>query len=149
MDLSQEIKFNSVPLIDELQIYTDGASRDNPGKSAIAFRILDRSGKLIIEHKEYIGIATNNEAEYKAMIKALETAKKYSNGKVRVYSDSQLVVNQMNGDWRIKDKELKKLSQILKNKENAFKSVTYNNVNREHKNLKIVDALANEALDGS
>jgi ribonuclease HI len=134
--------------LSEIRIYTDGGSRGNPGESAIAFTIHDKAAKKLEKHKECIGVGTNNEAEYKAMIKALETAKKYCNGKVSVYSDSKLVVNQAEGKWKVKDKDLKKLFHILKGKEKQFKSVTYVNVRREHPQLKVVDSLLNEALDG-
>ena len=137
-----------MPFVDEIHIFTDGASRGNPGPSAIAFVIYDSAETVTLcKHNETIGRATNNIAEYRAVIKALEAAKKYTRWKVYVYSDSTLVVNQMKGLWKIKKKHIKDLFDEVKRREAPFKSVTYNHLKRTHKIMQEVDALANQALD--
>ncbi|MCW4030837.1 MAG: ribonuclease HI family protein, partial [Candidatus Bathyarchaeota archaeon] len=91
-----------------IKIYTDGASRGNPGPSAIAFIVLDDKGRILKEHSECAGVGTNNEAEYKALISALRKAKELAE-EIEIYSDSNLIVNQMNGHWRIKHPNMKPL----------------------------------------
>ena len=135
------------PIVNELHIFTDGCCRGNPGSAAIAFIIFDENGSMLCEHKQCIGEATNNIAEYKAIIRALEIGAGHCRRKVFVYSDSELVVKQVSGSYRIKKHHLLELFHIVKDRERAFDSVTYTHKSREHPKLKRADKLANEALD--
>ena len=108
-----------------LYIYTDGSVRGNPGNAAIAFTIYDENRKIISEKSEFIGIRTNNVAEYMALISALEEASKFCRGEIFCFSDSKLIINQIRGDYKTKKKHLKELYLELKNKENSFKIVKY------------------------
>jgi len=135
--------------MEKLIIYTDGASRGNPGQASIAFMILKGNGSLLYEKGERIGLDTNNVAEYKALLKALETAKHYGDSETEItcFSDSKLMVSQLNGDFKIKKPHLKKLNEMIKELTKPFKSVEFRNVPREDKNISHVDMLGNMALD--
>ncbi len=129
-----------------LFVYTDGGARGNPGKAAIGIIILDENDQMIEEYKEFVGIKTNNEAEYRAIIRALELCKKYAK-KVHIYSDSELVVRQLNGEYKIKKKELKELFEQVEKAEKEFEEVSYQNVPRENEHMQEADKLVNKALD--
>ncbi len=135
-----------------LIIYTDGGARGNPGPAGIGVVIADASGNIISRHKKYIGEATNNIAEYKALILALEEAVKISNfqypiSNIQINMDSELVVRQMQGKYKIKEPSLKILAQEVFKLTNNFKNVNFNHILRE-KN-KPADILVNEAIDES
>ncbi len=130
----------------KLLIYTDGGSRGNPGPGAIAIMILDDK-KVILEHKEFIGHTTNNRAEYAAIIKAMELAKQHRAKEIVVFSDSQLAIRHLKGEWKVRKKELLPLFQKVKELENSFEKVSYNHVRRENPYIKKVDELLNEELD--
>lgn len=100
-----------------------------------------------LQKAEYLGIKTNNEAEYIAIIKALRKAREYTRWKIKVYSDSQLVVNQINGDWRIKKEHLAELFKDVKEASMFFDQVEFFHVSRENQFIKICDKLCNEELD--
>lgn len=134
-------------IVNEIHVFTDGACRGNPGPAAIAFSIYDGKKSMLCEHKERIGDATNNAAEYNAIIRALETAKGYCRKKVFVYSDSELVMKQLKGSYKIKKQHLLGLLHTVKGKEKAFGSVTYTHLKRENPRIRRVDLLANRALD--
>ncbi len=130
-------------------VYTDGASRSNPGKSASGYRIFDHSHKLIAKHSFYNGIKTNNQAEYLGVIEALKRIGKdhgYGND-IDLYSDSQLIVHQLKGDWKVKDKDLKVLNAEAKELMAKFSSVKLTDVPRENEHIAEVDASLNELLD--
>ena len=135
-----------MPKAEALHIYTDGAARGNPGPAAIAFIIEDHKGAVLKKYSESIGIATNNTAEYTAIIKALEEAS-YFGQEVICFCDSRLVVNQLNGVFKVKEKHLKEKFLETKEKEKKFEKVAYRNVPRENPKIKIVDRLVNEELD--
>ncbi|MBI4116158.1 ribonuclease HI family protein [Candidatus Pacearchaeota archaeon] len=130
-------------------IYTnsDGGSRGNPGPAAIG--ALVRNNDSIIEmHSEKIGKATNNIAEYKALIKALELASKQTKDEVTCVLDSELVVKQLLGEYQVHNQELLKLFlQVQKLQEN-FKKIKYVHVSRWDKFQQIVDNLLNMEMDG-
>lgn len=132
----------------EIHVYTDGASRKNPGPSAIGIVFLDSRGNFIAEHKECVGITTNNRAEYLAVIRALELGTEYCRNKVSIFSDSEIVINQLNGTYAIKVKELKELFKQIKSNENFYQEVVYNWVSKKNKNIRRADLLCNQALDG-
>jgi ribonuclease HI len=132
---------------DKVIVYTDGASRGNPGRAAIAFMITKEDGKLLYEKGEAVGIDTNNVAEYRAILHALELAKHYTDGEVVCYSDSKLMINQLNGDFKAKKPHLKKLRDMVIERTMQFKKVTFLQVPREDKHITHVDMLGNMALD--
>ena len=130
----------------EISIYTDGASRGNPGNAGIGAVILDSNGFCLMELSEGIGIATNNEAEYTALIRALEAAKKLGAQKVNVYADSELVVKQMKGKYAVKAPGLKPLFAKAQSLKNGFLRFDIQHIRRE-KNSS-ADKLANLGIDG-
>ena len=129
-----------------LHIYTDGAARGNPGPAAIAFIIEDHKGVVLKKHSESIGKATNNIAEYTAIIKALKSASGFGQ-EVTCFCDSRLVVSQLNGVFKVKEKHLKEKFLEAKDKEKMFEKVAYRHVPRTHPKIKIADELVNEELD--
>lgn len=131
----------------KLYIYTDGGSRGNPGPGAIGILICDSKKRYLYKGGDYIGETTNNRAEYTALIEALKKAKKYSKGKVECFSDSELMVKQLQGKYKVKNYFLKELYQKIKDLEKNFKKVNYHHVRREDKGIQIVDKLLNKVLD--
>lgn len=130
-----------------LYIYTDGASRGNPGPSAWAYVLTEESEKIIDSDSNYIGKTTNNRAEYHAVINALEKAKEIYQGLVIVHSDSELLVKQAKGEYKVKNKELRTLyNKMLKKAEN-FTHVEYKHVPRENEIIEKADKLCNETLN--
>lgn len=139
-----------VPLnnINNLRIWTDGGARGNPGPAAIGVYIEDEKGEALLKHGKKIGYATNNVAEYQAVIEALTWLKESSLelSQVDFFLDSSLVVNQLNGVFRIKENHLRDLIIFLKNLEKKINTkIIYHLVPRE-KN-KVADFLVNQALD--
>ena len=130
-----------------LYIYTDGGSRGNPGNAGIGILILDEERKTLKAYKEYIGRATNNQAEYTALIRALEFASDISRGEIHCTLDSELVVRQLNGMYDVRDKSLKVLHDRLSELEKRFVKVTFRHVKRDDFFIQRVDAMVNEALD--
>ena len=132
-------------------IYTDGGSRSNPGPAAIGYVISDESGKVLKEYGEYIGVKTNNEAEYGAAIAALKKLKslvgkeRIKKAKVQLYSDSELMVKQLNGEYKIVNERIQPLFLELWNVKIDFGSVQFIAVPREQN--KHADRMVNEALD--
>jgi len=133
--------------LDKVVIYTDGASRGNPGQAAIGFMITKEDGTPLYEKGERIGLDTNNVAEYKALVNALIMAQNYTDKIVVCYSDSKLMVNQLNGEYKVKKPHLKKLKEMVIELTINFETVEFKNVRREDKHIPLVDALANMALD--
>ncbi len=130
-----------------LKVYSDGASRGNPGPSAIAFMILTENGKILKRHSKYVGIKTNNQAEYEALISALESASKLTDQEVVCYLDSALVVKHLNGEYQVKNPNLKTLWLKIKELEQKFQKVSFRHVPRTDRYIKEVDWLANQTLD--
>jgi Ribonuclease HI len=128
-----------------IEVYTDGASRGNPGKAAIGFSIYGNGGKLH-EDSRFIGIATNNQAEYRAMLFAVEKAKEFDNEAI-FHSDSELLIKQLNGTYRIKNRMLKEIFLKIKGNERSFLRVEYRNLPRENERIKSVDKRLNRLLD--
>jgi ribonuclease HI len=125
-------------------VYADGGSRGNPGPAGIGAALM-QDGKLIAGISEFIGIATNNVAEYKALIAGLKHALKMGYVKVEVRMDSELVVRQILGQYKVKNENLKPLFMEAKLISNRFQSFAINHVRRELN--KDADRLANEAMD--
>jgi ribonuclease HI len=131
-----------------LRIHTDGASRGNPGAAAYAYTI-EQDGRDDVEEADCIGRMTNNKAEYTALVKALEHALEDlgDNFQVRVHSDSELMVKQMNGEYRVKDADLRPLYEEARALSDRFQGGVQLVHVRRSQNTR-ADALCNEALDG-
>jgi len=136
----------------KITIYTDGGSRGNPGPAAIATVFYNEKGQKINEYSEFIGEATNNEAEYQAVIfalkkfKALFGKKLAQNTEIEIKSDSELVIKQLNGEYKILEPNIQQLFLQAWNLRLDFKKVKFFLIGRE-KN-KETDRLVNETLDG-
>ena len=130
-----------------LRVYSDGASRGNPGISAIAFMIVTEDGRLLKRYSRYVGIRTNNQAEYEALISALESASKLTDQEVTCCMDSELVVKQLNGEYRVRNPTLKTLWLKIQELKQSFRRITFKSVPRTDKHIKKVDRLANQTLD--
>lgn len=129
----------------KLIIYTDGGARNNPGPGGIGAVLMDEKNKTISEVSEYIGEVTNNQAEYAAVIAALVRAKGLGATEIDFYLDSELVVKQLNRQYKVKDADLAKLFLQIHNLSQGFKKITYTHVFREQN--KRADELVNEAID--
>lgn len=135
-------------MIPKIFVNVDGGSRRNPGPAAIGIILWDENHNQIESYKECVGNATNNVAEYKALIKALELAAKYTRDEVQIFMDSELVIRQVNGLYRIKKEHLLDLYNQVKDNERLFTKVIYNCITRNDLYQVKADQLVNEALDG-
>jgi ribonuclease HI len=126
-------------------VHIDGAARGNPGPAAFAY-VLRRPGQPTVEHAEPIGKATNNVAEYTALVNALERAAELGVEQLDVFSDSELLVKQMNGEYRVKHPDLQHLYRAATALRRRFAKVTLTHVRRAQN--ADADRLCNEALDG-
>ena len=145
MKIQSDNRFDTMNM-KSIYINCDGASRGNPGMSAIGIQIKGEDKKTVLkQHGEYIGKATNNVAEYLAVLKSLDLAKRFTNQNVFVYSDSELLVRQLNGTYQVKNKNLKELFNQVQKLQNSFQKVVFTHVRREYN--VIADQLANDALD--
>ena len=131
--------------VERVVLYTDGGSRGNPGPSASGYVIFNDQNKLLVDRGVYLGITTNNQAEYTALKLALEEAKNLGAQEVTVYMDSLLVVNQMKGIFKVKNRDLWPIHDAIKQQCKQFKQVTFTQVPRELN--KLADAAVNRALD--
>jgi ribonuclease HI len=125
------------------EIYIDGASRGNPGNSGLGILIKDKNKDHRI--KKYLGILTNNQAEYSAFITALEFARKLKKDSITIYTDSLLLANQINGIWQVESPNIKPLYEKAKKLLGEFKQVEVRHIPRELN--READRLANEAID--
>jgi len=132
-------------MIDKLIIHTDGGARGNPGPAAIGAVLQTTDNKVLAEVSEYIGETTNNQAEYKAVIAALEQAKDLKVQEVNLYADSELVVKQLNREYKVKHPDLAPLYVKVYNLSQSFKKIKFHHIPRERN--KAADALVNQALD--
>jgi ribonuclease HI len=138
------VDFNTTKLT-EAKLYTDGGSRGNPGPSATGFAIMDMNNNIVVKKGEYLGVTTNNQAEYQALKSGLAEAERIHVRQLHVYMDSLLVVNQMLGIFKVKNRDLWPIHATIKDIASKFDKVTFTHVPR---NLnKIADAAVNEALD--
>src|SRR5258706_160595 len=131
----------------KFQIYTDGGARGNPGPAAYGFAIFNSKDELVTLGKKYLGTATNNVAEYQAIIASLEEAKRRGAQEIDSFMDSELACRQLQGKYKVKQPHLKILVEKVKSLETAFKKITYTHVPRENERIQMADALVNEALD--
>ena len=126
-------------------LYTDGGSRGNPGPAGFGAVLLDRSGNVIAELSEFIGRATSNEAEYNGLIKGLQAAREHGAARILIRADSELMVRQINGAYKVKSSRLRPLFQRAKGLIEAFASWRIEHIPRE-RNAR-ADDLANQAMD--
>lgn len=129
----------------ELVIHSDGGARGNPGPAGIGVVISDPSGKVIKGIGEYIGETTNNQAEYRALIKGLTESLEMGAKKVTCFLDSELVVKQLTGIYKIKEAGLQELAMDALKLKSKFQSVQFKHVKREQN--VAADKLVNQALD--
>jgi ribonuclease HI len=127
------------------KLSTDGGARGNPGPAAYGYVLEDDDGTVLDARGERIGVATNNVAEYRALIAGLERALELGIDELEVVSDSQLLVKQMQGEYRVKNETLRELNEDANVLERKLGRVRYTAVRREHNQL--ADKLVNEALD--
>lgn len=130
---------------EKLTIYTDGGARGNPGPAGIGAVIRDEKGNILDTVSEYIGETTNNQAEYRAVIAALEKIKNYEVEELNFFLDSELVVKQLNREYKVKNQDLAPLFVKIYNTIMKYKKVRFSHVRRELN--KDADKLANEAMD--
>lgn len=130
---------------DVWQLRCDGGSRGNPGPGAYGFVLTDPSGREVEARGEYLGSVTNNVAEYRGLIAGLEAAALHGVASLDVSMDSELVVRQMTGEYRVKNEGLKPLHAAARQAAQRISALRYVAVRREHNHR--ADALVNQALD--
>ncbi|MBW2598717.1 MAG: ribonuclease HI family protein [Deltaproteobacteria bacterium] len=126
-------------------LYTDGACRGNPGNGGAGAVLFDKNGCVAATAKRFLGICTNNEAEYGALIMGLKEALEAKHKNIRIFLDSELLVRQINGVYRVKNGRLKELMKDVRKYLSMFDGYTVEHVPRSRN--KIADRLANEAID--
>jgi ribonuclease HI/pterin-4a-carbinolamine dehydratase len=137
---------NVVQKVEQVKLYADGGSRGNPGPSASGFVVLTMEDKVLVDQGVYLGVTTNNQAEYTALKLGLEEAHKIGAREVDVYMDSLLVVNQMKGIFKVRNRDLWPIHDAIKTLVSQFRHVHFQHVPRELN--KLADAAVNRALDG-
>ncbi len=129
----------------KLIIFTDGGSRGNPGPAGLGAIIYDENHKVLAEISEFLGVTTNNQAEYRAILAAIKKAVSLGAKEVEFYLDSELAVKQLNREYKVKNKDLAPLFLAIYNLTLSFKKISFTHVPRERN--KEADRLANEAMD--
>ena len=129
-----------------ITVYVDGAAKGNPGPAGIGVR-LELQGIVLSEHSEYIGTATNNVAEYKALIYGLEIARRYRVTRVNAISDSELMVRQLNGEYKVKNENLLPLYRSARELAGSFEEFRIRHVSRTEN--QHADRLANQGIKES
>jgi ribonuclease HI len=130
-----------------LLLYSDGGARGNPGPAAIAYLALTEKGELVKADSRFIGIHTNNQSEYNALIAALEFAIANKAEEVVCHLDSELVAKQLNGEYSVKNAELQKLWRKAQELKSCFKKISFVSVPRSNPQIQRADALVNKTLD--
>ena len=141
---------NKSKYIGEISIYVDGCSKGNPGPGGVGIVIVNPEDGSILFNKGFFlkgGDITNQDAEFQAIIKALEIAPTFCTKEVTVFSDSQLAVKELNRDFRIHVPRHRKFNEEIRSKGSLFEKVNYVKVPRENKYIKIADKLANKSVE--
>jgi ribonuclease HI/pterin-4a-carbinolamine dehydratase len=138
-------KKDNLAFPDKVKVFADGGSRGNPGPSASGFVMLDKEDNVLIDKGVYLGVTTNNQAEYTALKLALEECLKNNVQEVEVYMDSLLVINQVRGIFKIKNRDLWPLHDSIIKLSKQFKHINFSHVPREFN--KLADTAVNRALD--
>jgi ribonuclease HI len=136
----------SVEVLTKLVVNVDGGARGNPGPAAVGVVVQDGGGEVVEERGERIGAATNNVAEYRALLLGIERAAALGATELELVGDSELVVRQVKGEYKVKDATMRELHAEVKKALRGFDSWSIRHVGREH-NAE-ADRLVNEALDG-
>lgn len=129
-----------------LKIYSDGGARGNPGPSAYAI-VVTQNGAVVHEHSEYLGINTNNVAEYRGLISAISKALEIGDDDVEFVMDSELVIKQMNKEYKVKSPNIKGLHDDAVALSSMIKNVKFTHVKRENPMISRADSLLNEEMD--
>jgi len=127
-------------------VYSDGGSRGNPGKSAYAIVVVE-DGEVVHEHSEFLGIHTNNYAEYRGLIAGISKVLDYKGAEAEFVMDSQLVIRQMTGEYKVKNPDMKVLYDDAKNLSSMIPKVSFRNVRRSEELIPRADFLLNQELD--
>ncbi|WP_400234810.1 ribonuclease HI family protein [Methanomethylophilus alvi] len=127
-------------------VYSDRGSRGNPGPSAYAI-VVTKDGKTVYEHAEFLGVHTNNYAEYRGLIAGISKALELGADEVEFVMDSQLVIRQMTGQYRVKSPDMLALHEDAKNLASMIPKVTFTNVRRSERLIPRADALLNAEMD--
>lgn len=130
-----------------LACFTDGASRGNPGPSACAYILVARGGDVVEERAVFIGRGTNNEAEYRGLLEGLAAAERREAVRLEVFSDSELMIRQMAGTYRVSSPRLRPLYEEAQVLIRHFREVTFQAVPRDHPLIGRADQLCNQVLD--
>ncbi len=138
---------NMSTIVREIKLYGDGGSRGNPGPSASGYVLMDMQDNVLETNGEYLNITTNNQAEYHSLRLGLERARQLGAEVVHVYMDSLLVINQMKGTYKVKNKDLKPVYAIVQSLVKDFKHVDFTHVPRELN--KLADGEVNRILDSN
>lgn len=133
---------------DQILVYSDGGCKGNPGPGSIGVVVCDDKNRRLYSYSECIGECTNNQAEYHALAKGLDLAAKYTRRRVVAFSDSELLVRQMNGSYRLKNDKLRELYHDVRDRERVFQVVTYQHVSRGNQRLREADKLNRDAQAG-
>ncbi|MCW4003884.1 MAG: ribonuclease HI family protein [Candidatus Bathyarchaeota archaeon] len=131
----------------QLQIFSDGGARGNPGPAAVAFIALNERGETVKADSRFIGIRTNNQAEYEALLMALKFAAEQGAQEIVCHLDSELVVKQLNGQYTVKNYQLQQLWQKVQEAKRIFKKICFVNVPRTNPQIQRADTLVNITLD--
>jgi ribonuclease HI len=140
-----EPPFQGARRFDELHVYVDGAAKGNPGPAAIGVVVLTREGRVVASFGETIGETTNNFAEYTALVHALRMLSVFEVDRLRIYTDSELMASQVNGDYRVKEKTLRSLYAQVLSMLRRYREYEVVHIPRE--NNAEADLLANRALN--
>ena len=130
----------------ELRLYVDGTSRGDPPKGAVSWRLLDSSGEVLIEHAEHIGKVTSHEAKYRAVILGLSACQQYAHSRIHCFSDSELMVREVNGEHPVDDPRLKYLVERVHRMAEHFKGVVFGHVRPSDAEMVRAARIALEAL---
>jgi len=131
----------------KVTIYSDGGARGNPGDAAYAYLICSDDGRIIKEDSRYIGRTTNNEAEYSGLLAALKAAWDLGATEVEVIMDSELVIKQMRGEYRVKAANLRPYADEARKRVLGFEKVRFVHVRRDDPMVTRADAMLNQELD--
>jgi ribonuclease HI len=145
MTVRREAQIKEILPLKQLYIYTDGASRGNPGEAGAGIIIINKDGKVIKKIKKYLGNTTNNVAEYLALIIALKEALKLKGDAVHLFSDSELIVRQIKGIYKVRDRKMRVLFNEVKKLLSKF--ILYDIICIDRRKNKEADKLANLAID--
>lgn len=136
-----------IPESMKFQLFTDGGSRGNPGDSAYAYIIRDQEGREITSGSNYLGVMTNNEAEYHGLLAGLKEVQSRGGTEVEVFMDSELVIKQLKGQYRVKAANLAPLNKEAVDILSGMRTAKVTHVRREHEVIVKADALVNWTLD--